>query len=87
MFTWSVAGVALETLTSKDKLKLGGKVLHVYRILTKHIARDNSWFFKEEKCQLFLEMDFVGDIRYYSRHSIKVRRELNHWRRESRPSS
>ena len=42
MFTWSLAGVALEALTSYDKLKLGDKILHVYRMLTQHIARDNS---------------------------------------------
>ena len=33
MFTWSLAGVALEALTSYDKLKLGDKGLHVYRML------------------------------------------------------
>ena len=42
MFTWSLAGVALEALTSYDKLKMGDKVLHVYRMLTLHVARDNS---------------------------------------------
>ena len=42
MFMWSLAEVALEALTSYDKLKLGDKGLHVYRMLTQHIARDNS---------------------------------------------
>ena len=42
MFTWSFAGVALEALTSHDKLKLGDKSLHVYQMLVQHIARDNS---------------------------------------------
>ena len=37
MFTWSFAGVALEALTSHDKLKLGDKSL-----LVQHIARYNS---------------------------------------------
>ena len=42
MFTWSFAGVALEALTSHDKLKLGDKVLRVYQLLVQHIARDSS---------------------------------------------
>ena len=42
MFTWSFAGVALEVLTSHDKLKLGVKGLRVYQRLVQHIARDNS---------------------------------------------
>ena len=42
MFTWSFAGVALEALTSYDKLKLGGKSLQLYQMLVQHNARDNS---------------------------------------------
>ena len=42
MFTWSFAGVALEALTSHDKLKLGGKNLQVYQMLVQNIPRDNS---------------------------------------------
>ena len=42
MFTWSFAGVALEALTSHDKLKLGGKSLQVYQMLMQHIVRDKS---------------------------------------------
>ena len=42
MFMWNLKGVALEALTSRDKLKLGDKCLRVYRMLTQHIARDNS---------------------------------------------
>ena len=42
MFAWSLVGVELETLTSYDKLKLGGKNLEVYQVLMQHIARDNS---------------------------------------------
>ena len=34
--------MALEALTSHDKLKLGGKSLQVYQMLVQHIARDNS---------------------------------------------
>ena len=42
MFAWSLLGIELETLTSYDKLKLGGKNLEVYRMLMQHVARDNS---------------------------------------------
>ena len=42
MFTWSLVGIELETLTSYDKLKLGGKNLEVYQVLIQHVARVNS---------------------------------------------
>ena len=42
MFAWSLVGIELETLTSYDKLKLGGKNLKMYRVLMQHVARDNS---------------------------------------------
>ena len=42
MFAWSVVGIDLETLTSHDKLKLGGKNQEVYQTLMQHIARNNS---------------------------------------------
>ena len=42
MFAWSLVGIELETLTSHDKLKLGGKNLERYQTLMQHIARDNS---------------------------------------------
>ena len=42
MFAWSLVGIELETLTSYDKLKLGGKNLEVYQVLMQHNARDNS---------------------------------------------
>ena len=42
MFAWSLVGIELETLTSHDKLKLGGKNLEIYQTLMQHIARDNS---------------------------------------------
>ena len=42
MFAWSLVGIELETLTSHDKLKLGGKNLEVYQTLMQHIARDKS---------------------------------------------
>ena len=34
--------MALEALTSYDKIKLGDKGLNVYRIMTQHVSRDNS---------------------------------------------
>ena len=42
MFAWSLVGTELETLTSHDKLKLGGKNLEIYQTLMQHIARDKS---------------------------------------------
>ena len=42
MFTWSLLGIELETLTSYDRLNLGGKKLEVYQALMQHVARDNS---------------------------------------------
>ena len=42
MFAWSLVGLELETLTSHDKLKLGGKNLEVYQMLMQHVARVNS---------------------------------------------
>ena len=35
-------GIELETLTSHDKLKLGGKSLEINQTLMQHVARDNS---------------------------------------------
>ena len=42
MFAWSLVGIELETLTSYDKLKLGGKNLELYQVVMQHVARDNS---------------------------------------------
>ena len=42
MFAWSLVGIKLEVLTSRDKLKLGNKSLEVYQMLVQHVARDNS---------------------------------------------
>ena len=42
MFAWSLVGIVLETLTTYDKLKLGGKNLELYQVLMQHVARDNS---------------------------------------------
>ena len=42
MFAWSLVGIELETLTSHDKLRHGGKNLEIYQMLMQHVARDNS---------------------------------------------
>ena len=42
MFAWSLVGIELETMTSYDRLKLGGKKLEVYQVLMQHVARNNS---------------------------------------------
>ena len=42
MFAWILVRIELETLTSHDKLKLGGKSLEIYQTLMQHIARDYS---------------------------------------------
>ena len=42
MFAWSLVGIELETLTSHDKLNLGGKSLEIYQKLMQHVVRDNS---------------------------------------------
>ena len=39
LFTWCLAGTALENLISCDKLKLGEKGLHVFRKLMQPVAR------------------------------------------------
>ena len=65
MFTWSLAGVTLEALTSYAKLKLGDKGLNVYRMLTQHFARDNSghslWRRKDDTCFLRWIMSVIPD--------------------------
>ena len=42
MFAWSLVGIELETLSSYEKLKLGGKYLELYQVLMQHVAADNS---------------------------------------------
>ena len=42
MFAWSLVGIELEVLTSRNKLKLDNKSLEVYQMLAQHVARDNS---------------------------------------------
>ena len=65
MFTWIFAGMALEALTSHDKLKLGDKGLQVYQMLVQHIARDNSGLSlarkKDATCFLRCIMSVITD--------------------------
>ena len=42
MFAWSLVGIELEVLISRDRLKLGNKSLEVHQMLVQHVARDNS---------------------------------------------
>ena len=35
-------GIELDTLTSHDKLRSGGKNLEIYQMLMQHVARNNS---------------------------------------------
>ena len=65
MFTWSLVGIELETLTSYDRLKLGGKKLEVYQALMQHVARDNSGLSlarrKDATCFLRWIMSMMSD--------------------------
>ena len=65
MFTWSLVGIDLETLTSYDRLKLGGKKLEVYQALMQHVARNNSGLSlarrKDETCFMRWIMSMMSD--------------------------
>ena len=65
MFTWSLVGIELETLTSYDRLKLGSKKLEVYQALMQHVARDNSGLSlarrKDATCFLRWIMSMMSD--------------------------
>ena len=65
MFTWSLVGIELETLTSYDRLKLGSKKLDVYQALMQHVARDNSGLSlarrKDATCFLRWIMSMMSD--------------------------
>ena len=41
IFAWSLVGIEMEVLTSRDKLKLRNKSLEVYQMLVQLVARDN----------------------------------------------
>ena len=65
MFAWSLVGTELETLTSHDKLKLGGKSLEIYQTLMQHVARNNSGLSlarrRDDTCFLRLTMSVMTD--------------------------
>ena len=65
MFTWSLVGIELETLTSYDRLKLRSKQLEVYQALMQHVARDNSGLSlarrKDATCFLRWIMSMMSD--------------------------
>ena len=76
MFAWSLLGIELETLTSYDKLKLGGKNLEIYRMLMQHVARDNSGSSlarrKDATCFLRWTMSMMTDSTILACHQKAV---------------
>ena len=76
MFAWSLLGIKLETLTSYDKLKLGGKNLEVYRMLMQHVARDNSGLSlsrrKDATCFLRWTMSMMTDSTILAFHQRAI---------------
>ena len=76
MFAWSLLGIELETLTSYDKLKLGGKNLEVYRMLMQHVATDNSGLSlarrKDATCFLRWTMSMMTDSTILACHQRAV---------------
>ena len=76
MFAWSLLGIELETLTSYDKLKLGGKNLEVYRMLVQHVARDNSGLSlarrKDATCFLRWTMSMMTDSTILACHQRAI---------------
>ena len=76
MFPWSLLGIELETLTSYDKLKLGGKNLEVYRMLMQHVARDNSGLSlarrKDATCFLRWTMSMMTDSTILACHQRAI---------------
>ena len=76
MFAWSLLGIELETLTSYDKLKLGGKNPEVYRMLMQHVARDNSGLSlarrKDATCFLRWTMSMMTDSTILACHQRAI---------------
>ena len=76
MFAWSLLGIELETLTSYDKLKLGGKNLEVYGMLMQHVARDNSGLSlarrKDATCFLRSTMSMMTDSTILACHQRAI---------------
>ena len=76
MFACSLVGIELETLTSYDKLKLGGKNLELYQVLMQHVARDNSGLSlarrKDATCFLRWIMSMMTDSTILACHQRAV---------------
>ena len=76
MFTWSLVGIELETLTSYDRLKLGSKKLEVYQALMQHVARDNSGLSlasrKDATCFLRWIMSMMSDSTILACHQRSI---------------
>ena len=76
MFAWSLVGIELETLTSYDKLKLGGKNLEVYQVLMQHVARDDSGLIlarrKDATCFLRWIMSMMTDSNILACHQRAI---------------
>ena len=76
MFAWSLLGIELETLTSYDKLELGGKNLEVYLMLMQHVARDNSGLSlarrKDATCFLRWTMSMMTDSTILACHQRAI---------------
>ena len=76
MFAWSLLGIEVETLTSYDKLKLGGKNLEIYRMLMQHVARDNPGLSlarrKDATCFLRWTMSMMTDSTILACHQKAV---------------
>ena len=76
IFAWNLLGIELETMTSYDKLKLGGKNLEMYRVLVQHVARDNSGLSlarrKDATCFLRWTMSMMTDSTILACHQRAV---------------
>ena len=66
LFTWCLPGVALEDVTSCEKLKLGKKGPNVYRMLMQYVARDDIELSfamrKDATCFLRWIMSVIPDV-------------------------
>ena len=91
LFTWYLAGLALEHLILCDKLKVGDKDLHVYRMLMQCVARDDSGLSlarrKDATCFLRWIMSVIPDAAILACYQKATRRRIRHWKLGSRASS
>ena len=70
LFAWCQAGVSLQDLISCDKLTLGDKGIHVYRMMTLYRAREDSGLSlvrrKDATCLMRLVMSVISDALFSS---------------------